>query len=129
MHIYKEAQSSSKIEGTKTEIDEALMEKENISPEKRDDWQEVQNYVKAMNHGMKRLDEISLSSKLLREMHAILLDGARGEHKSPGEYRRSQNWIGGSSPSDAVYVPPVHTEIENYMNDFEKFLHNKNIQI
>lgn len=129
MHIFKEAQSSSKIEGTKTEIDEVLMDKEDLSPEKRDDWQETQNYVKAMNHGVKRLNEIPLSSRLLREMHAILLDGARGEHKSPGEYRKSQNWIGGSSPSDAVYVPPVHMEIESYMNDLEKFLHNDEIDV
>ncbi len=129
MHIFKEAQSSSKIEGTKTEIDEAIMEKEDISPEKRDDWQEVQNYVKAMNYGIKRLGDIPLSSRLLREMHAILLGSTRGEHKSPGEYRKSQNWIGGSSPSDAVYVPPVHTEIENYMSDLEKFLHNQEIDV
>lgn len=129
MHIFKEAQSSSKIEGTETKIDEALMDKENISPEKRDDWQEVQNYVHAINYGMERLAEIPLSSRLLREMHAILLDSVRGKHKSPGEHRKSQNWIGGSAPSDAVYVPPVHTEIDHYMNDLEKFLHNKEIDV
>ena len=129
MHILKEAQSSSKIEGTKTEIDEALMEKEDVSPEKRDDWQEVNNYVRAINHGVSRLDEIPLSSRLLREMHKILLDSVRGEHKTPGEYRKSQNWIGGSSLSDAVYVPPIHTELDDYMNDFEKFLHNVEIEV
>ena len=129
MHIYKEAQSSSKIEGTKTEIDEALMDKEDVSLEKREDWQEVQNYVSAMNHGVERLKTMPISSRLLREMHGILLEGARGEHKSPGEYRKSQNWIGGSSPSDAVYVPPIHTDIEECLSDFEKFLHNKEINV
>ena len=129
MHIMKEAQTSSRIEGTMTEIDEAVMDKDDISPEKRDDWQEVHNYVEAMNHGVKRLKEMPISSRLLREMHAILLDGARGENKSPGQFRRSQNWLGGSSLSDAVYIPPAHTEIEDLMSDFEKFLHNDEISV
>ncbi|AQQ10496.1 Adenosine monophosphate-protein transferase SoFic [Sedimentisphaera cyanobacteriorum] len=124
MHIFKEAQSSSKIEGTKTEIDEVLMDKSFIAPEKREDWQEVQNYVKAMNHGIEKLGRMPLSSRLLREMHSILLDSVRGKHKSPGEYRKSQNWIGGSSIDEAIYVPPCHSEIGNLMNDMEKFIHN-----
>lgn len=129
MHIIKEAQTSSRIEGTMTEMDEAVMEKENIAPEKRDDWQEVQNYVNAMNHGVEKLKELPISSRLLREMHSILLDGARGEHKSPGEFRTSQNWLGGSGLSDAAYIPPIHTEISDLMNDFEKFLHSEEINV
>ncbi len=129
MHIVKEAQTSSRIEGTMTEIDEAVMDKDEIAPDKRDDWQEVQNYVKAMNHGVQRLKEMPISSRLLCEMHSILLDGARGENKSPGEFRKSQNWIGGSDLSDAAFIPPVSTEISELMSDFEKFLHNEEIYV
>lgn len=129
MHITKEAQASSKIEGTKTNIDEAIMDKNVINPEKRDDWQEVQNYIAAMKHAVKKLEELPLSNRLLKEMHKILLTGARGEHKFPGEFRRSQNWIGGSSPSDAVYVPPIHEEVPARMSDLEKFLHNEEIEV
>ncbi|AQT67083.1 Adenosine monophosphate-protein transferase SoFic [Anaerohalosphaera lusitana] len=129
MHIIKEAQTSSRIEGTMTEMDEVVMDQNDIAPEKRNDWQEVQNYIKAMNHGVERLREFPLSSRLLCEMHAILMDGARGEHKSPGEFRRSQNWIGGSGLNDAMYIPPSHVEVSNLMNDFENFLHNEDIDV
>ncbi len=129
MHVIKEANASSKIEGTKTEIDEALMDKQDIAPEKRDDWQEVQNYVKAMNYAIQRMNNLPLSSRLLRETHKILLDSARGEKKCPGEFRKSQNWIGGSSLSDAIYVPPSHEEIDELMNDFDNFLHNDKINV
>lgn len=129
MHITKEAQASSKIEGTKTNIDEAIMDKSVINPEKRDDWQEVQNYIAAMKHAVKKLEELPLSNRLLKEMHKILLTGARGEHKLPGDFRRSQNWIGGSSLSDAVYVPPIHEEVPALMSDMEKFLHNEEIEV
>ncbi|NQU65469.1 MAG: Fic family protein, partial [SAR324 cluster bacterium] len=129
MHIIKEAQTSSRIEGTMTEMDEAVMKKDDIAPEKRDDWQEVQNYVNAMNHGIERLKGMPISSRLLCEMHSILLEGARGEHKSPGEFRKSQNWLGGSDLSDAAYIPPVHTEVADLMSDFENFLHNNKIDV
>ncbi|MCK4668370.1 Fic family protein [Candidatus Dependentiae bacterium] len=129
MHVLKEAQASSKIEGTKTEIDEVLLDKEVISPEKRDDWVEVQNYISAMNHGVERLNEIPLSNRLLKEMHEILLSGARGENKLPGEFRESQNWIGGNSLSDAVFIPPPKEDVPRLMGDLEKFLHHKDLNV
>lgn len=105
------------------------MDKKIIAPEKRDDWQEVQNYIKAMNFAIESLKKLPLSNRLLQEMHKILLAGARGEHKFPGEFRRSQNWIGGSNPSDAVFVPPRHDEVPELMSDLEKFLHNDEIEV
>ena len=124
MHILKEATQSSKIEGTQTNMEEALLEKEDIPVDKRDEWQEVQNYVAAMNHAVQLLATLPLSSRLMRETHQVLLQGVRGEHKQPGEFRNSQNWIGGSNINNAVFVPPVHTSIGELMSDIEKFIHN-----
>lgn len=129
MHIIKEANTSSRIEGTKTDMDEALMKKEEIAPERRDDWQEVQNYVHAMNYAIQKLAELPVSSRLLQHMHRILLESVRGEHKFRGEFRQSQNWIGGSNLSDAVFIPPQHEEVPDLMADFEKFLHNEQISV
>lgn len=129
MHIVKEAQASSRIEGTKTNMDEILMDKSVIVPEKRNDWQEVQNYRKAMNYAIKELKKIPLSNRLLKEMHKILLTGVRGEHKLSGEFRKSQNWIGGSNLSDAVFIPPTHNDVMELMSDLEKFLHNEEIEV
>jgi len=129
MHIAKEASFSSRIEGTRTKVDEAVMAKEMLAPEKRDDWQEVQNYINAMNFALEKLTDLPLSSRLLRETHAVLLQSGRGKHKSPGEFRRSQNWIGGSKPENAVYIPPQHIEISKLMTDLESFWHNSEIQV
>lgn len=129
MHIVKEASTSSRIEGTKTGIDEALMDKEYIALERRDDWQEVQNYINALNYAIEQLQKLPLSNRLLKETHAILLEGVRGEHKSPGNFRASQNWIGGSNLSDAVYIPPYHEDVPDLMSDLEKFWHNPDIDV
>ncbi len=128
MHVKIEANKSSRIEGTRTTVEEDLLDVTDINPEKRDDWEEVQNYVKATNYGVERIKNgFPVCTRLIRELHKILMQGVRGEHKTPGEFRTSQNWIGGSMPSNAVYVPPPHTEIAECLTDFEKFINNKEI--
>ncbi len=129
MHIRKEANTSSRIEGTRTEIEDDVLSADEVAPEKRDDWQEVQNYVAAMNSAVKSLETLPLSLRLLRETHYTLLAGGRGEHKSPGEFRVSQNWIGGASPSDAAFVPPHHADMPPLLSDMEAFWHNPDIQV
>ncbi|HEY3873881.1 MAG TPA: Fic family protein [Candidatus Kapabacteria bacterium] len=128
MHIAKEATTSSRIEGTQTTIDEALAAKSDIEPERRDDWTEVQNYIAAMRFAIGRLRNIPLSGRLLKETHKVLLQGVRGKHKNPGDYRRSQNWLG-SSLKNAVYVPPSQENVPELMSDLEKFLHNENLDV
>lgn len=128
MHVKIEANKSSRIEGTRTTVEEDLLDVTEINPEKRDDWEEVQNYVKATNYGVNRIREgFPVCTRLIREIHAILMQGVRGEHKTPGEFRTSQNWIGGSMPSNAVYVPPPHTELAECLTDFELFINNEDI--
>ncbi|MDR8394456.1 Fic family protein [Aliifodinibius sp. S!AR15-10] len=127
MHVVKEANTSSRIEGTQTNMDEALLKEEDVAPQKRDDWQEVQNYVEAMNTAIEELEELPLSTRLLRNTHATLMQGVRGEHKLPGQFRDSQNWIGGSSLNDAIYIPPHQNEVPDLMSDLEKFLYNDSV--
>ena len=129
LHVTKEAVISSRIEGTQTNMDEALLPVEEIKPERRNDWQEVQNYTEALNGAIEQLKKLPLSSRLLRQAHKTLLDGVRGEHKLPGEFRSSQNWIGGASLVDAVFIPPTQHYVNPLMSDLENFLHNSDIKV
>jgi len=129
LHVTKEAVISSRIEGTQTNIDEALMPEEEVSPEKRNDWLEVRNYANAMQNAIAELETLPLSSRLLCKTHERLLMGVRGEHKMPGEFRRSQNWIGGADLSDAIFIPPADNYVNELMGDLENFLHNDEIHV
>ena len=125
MHVVKEANQSSRIEGTQTHIEEIFQDKQTVNAEKRDDWQEVQNYIEALHTAIGLLQELPISTRLIKRIHTVLLQGARGQQKLPGEFRRSQNWIGGASLRDARFIPPVHNTVGEYMNDLEKFIHNE----
>lgn len=124
LHVTKEAVLSSRIEGTQTHIDEALLPQTEVQEERRNDWQEVRNYVDAINDAIANLDRLPISSRLIRSTHKILLNSVRGAHKLPGEFRTSQNWIGGNSISDARFIPPHHQLVGDLMGDLEKFLNN-----
>ena len=128
MHVKIEANKSSRIEGTRTTIEEDLSDLQDINPEKRDDWEEVQNYVKATNYGIERInDGFPVCNRLFREIHKILLNGVRGEKKIPGKFRISQNWIGGTMPSTAAYVPPLVEDLADCLKDLELFINNEEI--
>ena len=126
MHVRNEAVKSSKIEGTHTDIGEAVLSEKEIEPERRDDWQEVQNYITAMNYGIKRLQKLPLCMRLLCEMHAKLMHGVRGEGKQPGEVRSKQNWIGGTSIKTASFIPPHQDDVPELLKDLEKMWNDKN---
>ena len=124
-YVRKEAVLSSRIEGTQSSLSDLLLFELDQAPGvPRDDAAEVSRYVAAMDHGLKRLAEnFPLSNRLIRELHGILLSTGRGASKDPGEFRRSQNWIGGSRPGNAVFVPPPHLAVPDCMADLERFLH------
>jgi Fic family protein len=127
-YVRKEAVLSSQIEGTQSSFTDLLMHEEHLVPGvPLDDVQEVSNYVAAMNHGLKRLhkDQFPLSLRLIREIHQVLLSKGRGSDKTPGEFRRSQNWLGGTRPGNARFVPPPPEHVGPCMADLEKFLHDQ----
>ncbi len=126
MHITKEATTSSQIEGTKTNIEDVLIKEEDISPEKRDDWNEVQNYINAINYSIVQLEKLPISNRLIRNTHKVLLQSVRGEKKNPGEFRKSQNWIG-ATLKDAIYIPPHQSSVLDLMTDLELFLNNQKL--
>ncbi len=129
LHVTKEAVISSRIEGTQTKMNEALLPIEEIRPERKNDWQEVNNYIRAINEAIVDLEKLPISSRLLKNTHHILLQSVRGEHKLPGTYRTSQNWIGGNSLADAVFIPPTHQLVNELMGDLEIFLNNDEINV
>ena len=129
LHVIKESVISSRIEGTKTKINEALYNENEIEVEKRDDWREVRNYTEALNATLKEMDKLPISTPLLKYSHKILMRGVRGANKLPGEFRKSQNWLGGAAISDAVFIPPAHHLINELMSDLENFLHNDKINV
>ena len=129
MYATKEATNSNRIEGTRTTFDDAISPIEQVKPEFRDDWHEVQNYLTAINYSIEKLNELPISIRLIKEAHQILLSGVRGEHKAPGEVRKTQNWIGGSSLKDAFFIPPEPNMLPDLLTDIEKFLHNEELEI
>lgn len=126
MYVRKEAVLSSMIEGTQSSISDLLVyELEGILGVPIDDAMEVSNYVKALEYGVKRIDEgFPVSSRLFKEIHNILLSKGRGSTKEPGQYRTSQNWIGGTRPGNAVFVPPPPNMVESCMGNLETFIHD-----
>ena len=132
MYVRHEAVLSSQIEGTQSTLEDVLaFEADALRDDTPKDVEEVVNYVRAMNHGLERLPDLPLSLRLLREIHAELMKGVRGGEKSPGEFRTSQNWIGGrgSSLRDAAFIPPPPHEVMNVLGQLENFLHDQRTQV
>ena len=128
MYIRKEAVLSSQIEGTQSTLDDLMRhESGSAAGVPVDDVAEVSSYVAALNHGMERvLDGFPLSIRIIREIHKVLLTNSRGSHKTPGEFRRSQNWIGGTRPGNARFIPAPPDKVQELMSDLERFIHAKN---
>jgi Fic family protein len=125
-YVRKEALLSSQIEGTQSSLSDLLLFELHEAPGvPMDDVEEVSNYVAALNHGLHRIrrDDFPLSLRLIREVHEVLLRGGRGANKSPGEFRKGQNWIGGRAPSTAAFVPPPPERLDECLRAFERFLH------
>lgn len=121
----REAVLSSRIEGTQASLSDLFLFEAAPLPEPRvRDVREVRNYVRALEHGLQRISEFPLSLRLIRELHAVLLEGVRGDHHTPGEFRRSQNWIGpaGCTLNEATFVPPPPTELSGCLDEFEKYI-------
>lgn len=131
MYVRKEALLSSQIEGTQSSLSDLLLYENDEAPGvPLDDVQEVSNYVAAMNYGLERLrDGMPLSNRLIREIHGVLLSQGRGANMQPGEFRRSQNWVGGSRPGNATYIPPPHNQLQDLMGDLEAFIHSEDVDL
>ncbi|MBI4035736.1 Fic family protein [Candidatus Daviesbacteria bacterium] len=128
MYVRKEATLSSQIEGTQATFVDVLKAEAKIEDlEAHKDVDEVLNYISAMNYGLERLDQIPLSLRLIREIHKILLRGVRGEWKTPGEFRTSQNWIGGADLQTAKFIPPPHREVMPLMGNLEEYMHDNSL--
>lgn len=128
MYVKKEALLSSQIEGTQASLEGILEFEADLTPkEDMDDIKEVVNYIKALNYGIKRLKTLPMSLRLIKEIHKILIKGTRGMHKTPGEFRRTQNWIGppGASLNEATFVPSPPGMLLELMGNLEKFIHSK----
>ena len=125
MYARKEATLSSQIEGTKATFSDLIKSEAGIEDEVPNDVKEIENYMKAIEYGFERIKTLPLSLRLLREIHAILMSGVRGEHKTPGEFRTSQNWIGGYSINSASYIPPSVEYLGDCLDNFEKFMHEE----
>ena len=123
MYARKEAALSSQIEGIRATFSDLIKAEAGMADEVPNDVQEIENYIKATRYGFERLETLPLSLRLIREIHAILMAGVRGENKTPGEFRRSQNWIGGYSINSASYVPPSVDHLNGCLDNFEKFMH------
>lgn len=131
MYVRKEALLSNQIEGTQSSFSDLILFEHNQKPEVSiEDVEEVSNYVKAINYGLEGLkDDFPLSLRLLKEIHRILLSGGRGSSQTPGEFRRSQNWIGGTRPGNALFVPPPVDHLSDCLSDFERFLHDESLPV
>ena len=131
MYVRKEAVLSSQIEGTQSSLSDLLLfENNQQSPSNLfDDVTEVSSYVAAMNYSIERLEKLPLSLRLIKEAHAKLMNNSRGNNKNPGEFRTSQNWIGGSRPGNALFVPPPVTNLMDCLDNFEKFLHDEKVKM
>ncbi len=130
MYVRKEAVLSSQIEGTQSSLNDILeVEADIFDSERPRDVDEVLNYVRAMNYGLKRLEELPLSIRLIREIHSVLMDGVRGGNAQPGELRRIQNWIGpqGCTLQEATFVPPPPQQLEDILSSFERSLHDESL--
>jgi Fic family protein len=127
MYVKKEALLSSQIEGTQASLEDIFEFERGTKPENINDVSEVINYIKALDFGIQRLDEIPMSLKLIKELHAIILQKTRGANKTPGEFKKSQNWIGsaGCTLNNAAFVPPPPKEALDAMGQLEKYMHKK----
>jgi len=125
MYARKEATLSSQIEGTQATFSDLIKVEAGVNDEVPNDVKEIENYIKAINYGFERIETLPLSLRLIREIHQTLMEGVRGENKTPGEFRRSQNWIGGYSISTASYIPPSIEYMNDLLDNFEKFMHEE----